>query len=109
MSVIIVASAAALPGKREAMLDVFREIVPLVHREHGCEMYAAHLEADGDSIVVIERWATPQDLEAHATGAVTARLMASLDGLVAGPPHLLTLESVPLGDPARGAIPSTVA
>lgn len=104
MSVVVVATAVAAPGQVEPLLEVFREIVPLVHRESGCEMYAAHREPGGDVVVVVESWSTPAHLEAHATGEVTARLMASLEGLIAGPPQVLTLEPVPLGEAGRGTV-----
>lgn len=104
MSVVVVATAIAAPCKAQELLDVFRELVPLVHAERGCELYAAHREPGGDAVVVVESWSTQADLDDHAAGPVTARLMASLDGLIAGPPQVLALEPVPLGDESRGAI-----
>src|SRR5659263_661331 len=71
--VTVVAVIRARPGKGPAVIDTFREVSPLVHREPGCELYAAHLEQGGDTVVMVERWTTRADLEAHSQGAAIAR------------------------------------
>ncbi len=103
--VTVVAVIRARPGKGPAVIDTFREVSPLVHREPGCELYAAHLEQGGDTVVMVERWTTRADLEAHSKGAAIARLNELNEGLRAGPAEVLVLDPVPLGDERKGALP----
>ena len=66
MSLIVVTVLTAKPGRGLAVIESFREISPLVHAELGCELYAAHLQQDGDTVVVIERRSTRAHLDVHA-------------------------------------------
>lgn len=50
----------------DAVLDVLREHVPLVHAEAGCDLYSVH--SDGRIIVIVESWETGSALKSHATG-----------------------------------------
>ena len=106
MSITVVAVLTAKPGLGSAVIESFREISPLVHREPGCELYAAHLEQNGDTVVMVERWSTRAELDAHAAG----RPLELLNELNA---HLLErdydawfLDDIPLGDPRKATIPS---
>lgn len=86
----------------DAVVDVLREHVPLVHAEEGCELYAVH--GDGRVVVIIERWSTGAALKAHATGAIFAKVNTQLEQLLATPPRIDVVENVPMGDPRRGTI-----
>src|ERR1700759_1239613 len=69
----LVAIITAKPGKRDEVLANFKGNVPAVHAEKGCIEYGATVDADGgpfakygaDTFVVIEKWATLDDLKAH--------------------------------------------
>jgi quinol monooxygenase YgiN len=102
VSVTVVAILAAKPGLAERVIDSFREVSPLVHLEPGCELYAAH--TDGDVVIMVERWATRADLDAHATGAPLVRLNELNADLLVKPYDVWFLDAVPLGDPDRGTI-----
>ncbi len=90
----VLAMITAKPGQRDAVLEAFRANVPAVHAEPGCIEYGAAVDADGfgrmqtkfgpDTFVVIEKWASPEALAAHAAsphmaayGAKTKDLLAS--------------------------------
>ncbi|MDZ8201709.1 antibiotic biosynthesis monooxygenase family protein [Microbacterium sp. SSW1-59] len=105
MAVTVVAVLTAKPGRGPAVIDSFREVSPLVHAEPGCELYAAHLEQDGDTVVMVERWSTRADLDAHAAGAPLVRLNELNADLLERPYDVWFLDPVPLGDAAKGAIP----
>jgi quinol monooxygenase YgiN len=70
----VVAIITAKPGKRDEVLKNFRANAPTVHAEKGCIEYGATVDTDGgpfakfgpDTYVVIEKWATMDDLRAHA-------------------------------------------
>jgi quinol monooxygenase YgiN len=101
----VVALLTAKPGRGREVIESFREVSPLVHKEPGCELYAAHLERDGDTVVMVERWTTREDLDAHAAGAPLARLNELNAELLERPYGVWFLDAVPLGDPHKGVVP----
>ena len=106
MPVTVVAVLTPKPGLGPAVIESFREVSPLVHAEPGCELYAAHLEQDGDTVVMVERWATRADLDAHATGAPLRRLNELNQDLLQRPYDVWFLDAVPLGHRLKGTVPS---
>lgn len=105
MSLVVVAVLTAKPGMGPRVIESFREVSPLVHDESGCELYAAHLEQGGDTVVMVERWTTRADLDAHAAVAPIARLNELNADLLERPYDVWFLDPVSLGQPAKGAIP----
>ena len=101
--VVVVAVLEAKPGLGEQVIESFREVSPLVHRERGCELYAAH--RDADVIVMVERWSSRADLDAHAAGAALSRLNELNQSLLTKPYDVWFLDSVPLGLAGKGVIP----
>jgi quinol monooxygenase YgiN len=99
---VVVAVIRPKSGSTRRVLDAFAEVSPMVHQEHGCELYAAH--TDGQLVVMVERWSTQQDLDAHAAGEALKRLHELFDGVVDAPSDVWRLRAVPLGDPRKGAI-----
>jgi quinol monooxygenase YgiN len=105
MSLIVVAVLPAQPGLASRILENFAEISPLVHDEAGCEFYAAHLDAARETVVIVERWTTRADLDAHGSGAPVTRLRALNAALLAAPEQVYITDAVPLGDAAKGVVP----
>jgi quinol monooxygenase YgiN len=104
VAVSVVAVLAAKPGRGPSVIESFREVSPLVHGESGCELYAAHLEQGGDVVVMVERWTTREDLDAHAAGAPLARLNELNADLLERPYDAWFLDAVPLGDLQKGVV-----
>lgn len=104
MAVTVVAVLTARPGRGAAVIEAFREVSPLVHAEAGCELYAAHLEQGGDTVIMVERWTTRADLDAHAAGAPLALLNTLNADLLERPYDVWFLDAVPLGEPGKGAL-----
>ena len=102
----VVAVLTAKPGMAPRVLDSFEIVSPLVHEERGCELYAAHREQEGDSVIMVERWTTRADLDAHAAGAPLARLNELNADLLVRPYDVWLLDAVPMGDARKGSIPS---
>jgi quinol monooxygenase YgiN len=102
VSVVVVATITPLPEYREDVIAAFTAIIPQVHDEDGCELYALH--ADADRLVLVEKWASPDALATHSKGAALAALNPTLAGKVAGPSELVKLQAVPAGDPAKGQL-----
>ncbi|MGH7073592.1 MAG: putative quinol monooxygenase [Stellaceae bacterium] len=89
----VVAVITAKPGQRDAVLAAFNANVPAVRAEAGCIEYGAAIDADGfgrlqtpfgaDSFVVIEKWASPEALKAHAASPHMAAYGAKTRDLLA--------------------------
>ena len=90
----VLAIITANPGQRARVLEAFQANVPAVRAEEGCIEYGAAVDLEGfgavqtafgpDTFVVIEKWASPEALKAHAAaphmaayGAKTKPLIAS--------------------------------
>jgi quinol monooxygenase YgiN len=102
MSVVVVATIIPLPGHRDEVIAALTETIAKVHTEDGCELYALH-QAE-DRLVMIEKWASREALDAHSRGTALAALNPQLAGKVNGPPDVITLAAVPAGDPAKGQL-----
>ena len=69
----VLAIITAHPGQRTQLLEAFHANVANVRAEAGCIEYAAAVDAatspakfGDDTFVVIEKWQTPEHLQAHA-------------------------------------------
>jgi quinol monooxygenase YgiN len=102
MSVVVVATLIPKPGRLQDVIDGFEAVNALVHDEQGCELYAAH--TDGERVVMVERWTTEADLDAHATGAPIEELHR-LHGDAVESVEVLRLENLPFGQPDKATIP----
>jgi quinol monooxygenase YgiN len=89
----LIAFITTHPGKRAELLEAFHMLIPTVRAEEGCVEYAPVVDAEGfagfttplgpDTYAVIEKWASPAALHAHAAaphmkeyGAKTKHLIA---------------------------------
>ena len=101
MSVVVVATITPLLEYRDEVIAAFTETIPQVHAEDGCELYALH-QAE-DRLIMVEKWASREALATHSKGAALAAMNPKLAGKVTGRPEVIVLDSVPAGDPAKGA------
>jgi quinol monooxygenase YgiN len=97
----VLAHITTKPGLREAVLEIFRATVPAVHAEDGCIAYGPTTDTPGigpfqtklgdDSFMVIEQWASPEALKAHAAAPHMAAYGAKVkDMLVSRVIHVLS-------------------
>jgi quinol monooxygenase YgiN len=90
----VIAILTTLPGKRSQVLEEFKKLVPLVHAEEGCIEYQPVIdtpdvgpfqtELGADSYMVIEKWETLADLEAHSKADHMMAYAAKMGALMAG-------------------------
>jgi quinol monooxygenase YgiN len=99
---IVVAQVYPKPGRLQEVIDVYTRIVPLVYEEPGCELFALH--TDGETVFVVEKWATPADLQGHAAGAAYAQIRAGISDLVDHAPDVWILNPLSFGGAAKGTI-----
>jgi len=103
MSVVVIATITPKPSDHAAARDALVALIPRVHEEDGCELYALH-EGEPGQLVFIESWVSRQALDAHGKGPVVAEMNARLDGLVAAAARVVIVDAVPAGDGAKGRL-----
>lgn len=105
--VVGVVHARAARGRGPEVLAALETCAVSTHREEGCIRYAVHRDnADPDHLVLLERWRSQADLDAHlATPHVAALLDAvAAPGLLVSPPELAFTTALVLGDPVKGGL-----
>ena len=66
MAVRLVVTFTAQPGKGGDFAAALAPVIKEVQQEKGCEQYELFRGAeDADKLVLLERWTTPEDLDAH--------------------------------------------
>lgn len=97
----VLANITAKPGKRSEILEAFHANIPAVLAEQGCIEYQPVIDAGNggdiqtslgaDTFIVIEKWATMDDLSAHAKSAHMAAYAAKVKDLISDRKiHILT-------------------
>ena len=89
----VLAIITTKPGLRAQVLEAFHANMPAVHAEKGCIEYGPTVDADGapaiqtalgpDTFVVVEKWATMDDLKAHGAAPHMAAYGAKVRDMVA--------------------------
>jgi len=89
----VIAKITTVSGKRADVLAVFLANVPAVLAEKGCIEYqpvvdssdATDFQSDlgADTFIVVEKWATLNDLQAHAKSEHMATYAATVKGMIA--------------------------
>lgn len=102
-AVVVVATIRPLPEHRAEVIAAFEKAIAAVHADDaGCLLYALH-EAD-DRLVMIEKWASQDALDAHSRGAALRELGPALAGKVEGAPDVQVLRPHPAGTPEQGTL-----
>jgi quinol monooxygenase YgiN len=88
MAVRLVVTFKAQSGKAQDFVDAFKPVMEITHSEKGCEQYQLFRAVDdADTLVLLERWTTAEDLGAHME-AMQARGGSPSSKFSAGPPKL---------------------
>ena len=103
MSVVVVATITPKPEHTDEVAAAFAGVIPQVHAEDGCELYALH--ADDKELVMVERWTSREALKKHGTDSAGLRVFnAAIDGMLAAPTVVLRLDAIPAGDEVKGQL-----
>jgi quinol monooxygenase YgiN len=103
MSVTVVATFYPVPEHRAELIAALEKAIPRVHAEDaGCELYSLH-EGD-DRLVMVEKWASLADLDAHGKGAVLKDFQQETAGFTTGPVDVQVLRPHPAGTPQQGTL-----
>ncbi|WP_374946731.1 putative quinol monooxygenase [Agreia sp.] len=102
-AVVVTAIFRPVAGARDEVVRALSSGIAEVHSETGCELYAIHDAPDG-TIVMIEKWSSNADLDAHAAGEIVARMTAPLAGLLESPAEVTRLAPIPAGSSYQGQL-----
>ena len=103
MSLVVVATMVPKPEFRDEVIAALEEVIPRVHAEDaGCEVYS--LNEGGEKLVMIEKWATPEDLQAHSASPAFKVLTAALEGKLSKEMDVQVLQPHPAGTPGQGQV-----
>jgi quinol monooxygenase YgiN len=103
MSVVVVATIQPRSGCRDQVLAALEDAVARVHAEDGgCELYALH--EDGDQLVMIEKWASPEALTAHSRSPAFTELAGRLEGNLETGLDVRVLTPRPAGTQMQGRL-----
>ena len=102
MTVIVVATVTPMPEHRADIIALFEKTIARVHDEDGCELYAMH--EDTDTIVMIEKWRSAEDLEAHSAGAAMTEMNPQVEGKLLAKTEIKVYTPHPAGDPDKGQL-----
>jgi quinol monooxygenase YgiN len=94
-------------GRADAVLAAVRACTTATHEEPGCLLYALHRDnADPTTLVLLERWRSQEDLDAHFATPHVAKLLAfaAEPGNLAQPPQLTFTTALGLGTPDKGRL-----
>jgi quinol monooxygenase YgiN len=102
--VVVAATFKVKEGAEQEAESLIREVVRETHGEEGCITYALHRGVDDPGrFVLLERWRSRDDLDAHFRQPYVARLAAAAD-LLAEPAGTWFVEALPEGDEAKGRL-----
>jgi quinol monooxygenase YgiN len=89
----VIATIETAPGKRDAFLQAFRQLVPVVRTEVGCIEYgpavdvstpiAVQAPIQADAVTVIEKWASIAALQDHLAAPHMQQYREQVKDLVA--------------------------
>ena len=88
MAIRLIVTFKARPGKAQDFAEAFKPGRAITLEEKGCEQYQLFQALDEpDTLVLLERWTTAEDLDAHMQ-AMQARGGSATSQYSAGPPTL---------------------
>jgi quinol monooxygenase YgiN len=105
--VVVVVTLQAQPGKEDEMAAALTAGSAETHGEDGCLVYAMHQNVEDPSkFAIVECWASQAHLDTHLGLPKVQTMIATLDGLAAGPPNFGIYATLQAGDPDKGALAS---
>lgn len=79
--IAVVAVITANEGQHDRVLAALQTAIIAVRLEPGCEQYVLHQDLQSPNrLIMIERWRSAADLDAHANGAALQALAGELKG-----------------------------
>jgi quinol monooxygenase YgiN len=91
----VVATIVAKPGRGDVVAGLLAEVLDAVRAEPGCLRYDLfRVRRDDDTLVMVEQWATKDDLRAHGASEHFTALSARMGPELVEAPVVRVLEPV---------------
>lgn len=100
---IVIALIDPLPEHYDRVIEVLRGVIPDVHDEDGCELYALTEAVDG-RIIFVEKWTTRDQWQAHMGLPTVDRIREGVAGLLQKDIEVIEAYGLEIGDPAKGLL-----
>lgn len=99
-----VAVITAKPGAGDQVEQILRDLVEASHAESGCVSYTLHRGLqDRDVFVTVEKWDSPDSLDAHLASAHVGEAVAASSALLGAPLQIIPAAPLVVGDSSKGA------
>ena len=100
---IVIAIFTAVPGHENDVRDILTRIIPEVHDEEGCELYALH-EDTGGRLVFVESWTTRELWEKHKNHSTVESILSLTQPHLSREVEVIEMYSVAAGIPSKGLL-----
>jgi quinol monooxygenase YgiN len=101
---VVIARLRPQQGKQSELLDVLRDLIPAVHEEPGCTLYAAHVDDATGDVVFVERYVDAAAFADHENGSALAQHGPRLRALLVSDPELAVMTPFAAGDGVKGVL-----
>lgn len=101
--IVVTAVFRPNPGAFDQVVEVLSRAIAEVHQEDGCLLYAIHRDPD-DQIIMIEKWASAEQLDTHGSSVGVTLLNEGIAGLMAQPTVVTRLVPIPAGTADQGQL-----
>lgn len=102
-SCVVLASFHPRPECFDEVRQLLLDVIPDVHQEPGCELFALHEEVEG-LLILIEKWSTRELWQSHLGLDTVKRIQAGVAGKLVSDVVVNELYGVPVGEPHKGAL-----
>ena len=93
---VVIATFTPKQGQLDAVKNVLLPIIPEVHEEAGCELYALHEDTERH-LVMVEVWETRDHWQAHTKLDTVTRIVEGTKDLIDGEIAVVEMYAVPAG------------
>jgi quinol monooxygenase YgiN len=108
--IVVVGSFTAREGKEDDARAAFEDLVAPTHGEDGCILYALHQGAeDPQRLAFVERWESPEALQAHLESDHIQAVLARADELFADGGDIVVYGALPGGVEHKGSLAAHAA
>jgi quinol monooxygenase YgiN len=95
MAIKVVAREKVKSGEKDAVLEIFRELIESTRKEAGCIAYALHESLDNpDVLAMIEIWESKEALDTHMNSEHFKRLVPKVGAHLAEPSHIEVFKEI---------------
>jgi quinol monooxygenase YgiN len=103
--IVVVGSFTAQAGQEQQAAEAFEALVAPTHAEEGCILYALHRGvADPRRLAFVERWESPEALQAHLASDHVQAVLARAAELFDGDGDIVVYEALPSGETVKGSL-----